>query len=222
MNTGFKNKFPQQEIWRGDLRLQKTVLSAKPIQTRFDDQTCKGREIHIEAHQNNVREHIHELLPPNWRIIEAQVIVNRSEGECNVDERSVTVPAYHWRKNGLTMPFFCSRESMFTLLHEIGHAIHENDAAFNKKRNGIFQAISLFGTDEYLESEGAERYQQFIIGPEKTASRFAIRVIESLRQNGLDLEPGITRQNLIQIAEAALREMCLNETWDASLGDVLD
>lgn len=98
-------------------------------------------------------------------------------------------------------PFLTQPHTMATLLHEIGHALYE--PIVSEEEANVAAKMRIFGDmlEDFasgLDAQSPEAYRKHVLQPEIDAHRFALRTILHWRAQGLDLEPDLSREQLLQ------------------------
>lgn len=187
-------------IARGPLQIEQKYLDTELV----DQEGRQLREVSILAIQGEQRLNMAELLPANWRIFEINTTTTPYNAHCNDHDKIIAYPQYvHVKQNGtrqkMPLPFLTRPYSMATMLHEVGHAQLPKEELTDEEREmkARMQIMSHFFGSVAGDVLQDGSYDRFVVEPEIQSDQFALRTILAHRLRGLDLEPGRTREQIV-------------------------
>lgn len=164
-----------------------SVKVDQSVPSKFDRFTT----VSLSVESNGVSIDLNPLLPDLWTIVQAP----NARVHTDPERKRVVIPTDYFKFPG----------SMFSFLHEIGHA-HADEY---KAEDEIEEELLL--RDKYVHlgpevftPQDKLRFQELVIVSEKAAWRWAIRTIRACRSRGVDLEPSLSNRDLNRIAKQKL------------------
>ncbi|MDP1710096.1 MAG: hypothetical protein Q8L28_00560 [bacterium] len=176
-----------------DVYLQKFSLNKLPIRELSSYSPYDNFQTIEVSIQNIV---LNKLLPDFWSIVQTP----NARIHADPDRRRIVIPP----------EFDCSPGSMFSLLHEFGHAIQDetkSEDAIEEEKN--LRSKYCYGGSASLTGAEKERFKILVVDSEKRAWNWAINTIIQYRNTNMDLTP-------------SLSEVCLKKISDKKLATYLE
>lgn len=135
---------------------------------------------------------INSLLPIGWEIVETlrniRINTDPERKRINVPQNYIEIPGH-----------------LFSLLHEIGHANHDEGISEEQLEQEIYirDKFTHSGWDA-LVTEEKEFFKDVIIINERNAWNYALVTLHKFNQFGIDFEPTMSFQELISYAQQKL------------------
>lgn len=161
------------------------------IETSAQSQFDSFQTVEVVLQNSNTRFSVNALLPDFWSIVQSP----NTRVHTDPERKRIVIPVNYFKVPG----------NLFSLLHEIGHAV-ANDS---KPEDEIEEEILLRDKYNYIgptsfTAQEKNRFQKLVIVSEKEAWRWAVKTIINYRNNGIDLEPTLTESDLEKLANQKL------------------
>lgn len=144
-------------------------------------------------HQSNL---FNKLLPNNWEFVQKSGIRLHTDPYRKV----IFIPKNYFTEEG----------NYFSLTHEIGHAHINEQKEFYEIEEEMYlrDKMNHLGKESLSEQE-RKKYKTLVIGTEIAAWEYAIKTTYELKQKGFDIEPNLTKKDLLKIAKIKLKSYFL-------------
>ncbi len=205
-----------EQLQRGDLQIalaRGEVLGGKDAPRQFFTTVQKGpfRNLEVTVVQGGIHRRLNDLLPEGWRLLEQEGVGLDLEGAADSKRRIIAVHS-HVRKKGMVLPFFSQPHSMQIVFHEDGH-IHDQlriasvpGYTYERANNARLAQLSYQMGHAFGGATTIQDIETFVLQGEVNADTHALSVIERWREEGIDLEPGVTLETLRAWAERNQRQ----------------
>lgn len=144
-------------------------------------------EIIISINNSNTQFVLNDLLPDFWKIE-----ISYRKRTCADPERKII---------RLPPQFFTAQGALLILLHEIGHAILDENRMYEEIEEEIQlrDKLNYIGIDQFTPQE-LERFDSLVLTQEKLAWEYATKTYLELKQQGINIEPNIPENQIITFA----------------------
>lgn len=187
------------------------ITTGDPRHAYFNDSLVAMTDIHLEVRDNRtgVACVMNQLLPEGWSISQINHVLY--EVDAALAGSTIAIPSriHQDRKD---IDFFATDASFLVLLHEFGHVHdfprqireHAKLSAGEKERREKWDMQMCFGGLDGLGFFDRQTKVNELLSIERHCNAYALRALRILREQGLDLEPGVSDATLRAIVNDQL------------------
>lgn len=150
-----------------------------------------SQEVEIIFHNNNVTLPLKSMLPESYSIIQK----SGSRLHTDPDRKCIFIPTGYFNQAG----------NVLSLFHEFAHA-HLNESAEPDDLDDelyLRDKYNHIGSNSFTEME-MDKFRKLVIKSEKLSWAYAIEEVNYYKDLGLNLEPDLTLNDLVEIAKQKL------------------
>lgn len=161
------------------------------IETSAQSQFDSFQIVEVVLQNSNTRLSINSLLPNFWSIVQSPNVRIHTDP----DRKRVVIPNAYFSQPG----------NVFSLFHEIGHAIVDNAKSEMDIEEEIFlrDKYRNLGPSSLSDTERV-KFQILVIDSEKSAWNWALKTINDYRKRKIDLEPSLSKNDMKKLANQKL------------------